>query len=705
MNLDSLVSSLNRVGGAVAKRLDKIGIHTISDLIYYFPFRYEDYRGVLAIKDLQAGMMVSVRAKVELIANRRSFKTRKIITEALISDGINSLRIVWFNQPYVIKNIKPGDTFLFTGIVKADMLGPQLIAPNYERTINSENVLVAKLVPIYYLTAGLSQKHLRFLVKQAIATVKDLPDYLPAEILEEYDFLPLHLALQGIHFPEDEIDLANSQKRLKFDELFLMQLKSELSRRKRQEYQAPMIRFKEQEIKEFVKQLPFILTKSQKISTWEILRDLEKSTPMNRLLSGDVGSGKTVVSAISVYCTVLNGFQAIMMAPTEILAKQHFESFKKLLSKDLNIALLTRSQFLGVVDNQVVEFKKKDLIKCIGEGQFDVVLGTHALLSEKIVLNKLALVVIDEQHRFGVRQRKEIKEKITGLNGLTAHFLSMTATPIPRSLALTMYGDLDLSIIDELPIGRKIVTTRLVESYNRQKAYDFIATQVKKGRQAFVVCPLIAPANNFTSDEDDQLVFFDLINEKKSVMKEYEYLSKQVFLNLNVGYLHGKMSGKEKDVVMQKFKNKEIDILISTAVIEVGVDIPNASVMMIEGAERFGLAQLHQFRGRVGRAEHQSYCLLFTTNETSSNTLDRLKFFEKNNSGFKLAEKDLETRGPGEVYGTLQSGQEMWRLARPTDCQLIKIARVAAVKIVVKLDQYPKLKEKIKDFIEGTHWE
>ncbi|MFA6547577.1 MAG: ATP-dependent DNA helicase RecG [Candidatus Magasanikbacteria bacterium] len=705
MNLESSVSSLNRVGEAAVKRLDKIGIHTIEDLIFYFPFRYDDYCGVLKIKDLQEGAMVSVRAKVELIANRRSFKTHKILTEALVSDDTGSLRIMWFNQPYVIKNIKPGDIFLFTGTVKADMLGLQLIAPNYERAVSSENVLTAKLVPVYYLTAGLSQKHLRFLMKQALFVAQSLPDYLPSEILEEQDFLPLNLALQRIHFPEDENDLANSQKRLKFDELFLIQLKSELSRQKRQLEQASKIQFKENEIKELVKRLPFTLTKSQKISTWEILKDLEKNNPMNRLLSGDVGSGKTVVAAISMYCAVLNGFQTIMMAPTEILAKQHFESLAKLLGKNLNIALLTRSQFLGSVNNQVIEFKKKNLIQCIGEGQFEVVLGTHALLSEKIVLNKLALVVIDEQHRFGVQQRKLIKEKITGLNGLSAHFLSMTATPIPRSLALTMYGDLDLSVIDEMPIGRKAVTARLVESYNRQKAYDFIAAQVKKGRQAFVVCPLILPTNNLTGDDVGQLALFDSANEKKSVMKEYEYLSKQIFPNLNIGYLHGKMPPKEKDAIMEKFKKGEINILISTAVVEVGIDIPNASVMMIEGAERFGLAQLHQFRGRVGRAQHQSYCLLSTTNETSGVTLERLKFFEKNNSGFKLAEKDLETRGPGEVYGTSQSGQEMWRLARPTDYELIKIARTMAKRFAMKLKKYPKLKEKIKDFITETHWE
>jgi ATP-dependent DNA helicase RecG len=328
MDLIKTVSSLNRVGAVVAKKLNKIGIHTIGDLIYYFPFRYDDYQGVLTTKELKEGMMVSVRAKVELIANRRSFKTRKIMTEALISDDAGSLRIIWFNQPYVIKNIKPGDTFLFTGVVKTDMLGPQLIAPSYERVVGAENVLSAKLVPIYYLTAGLSQKYLRFIIKQALADIKNLSDYLPTEILEEYDLLPLDLAIKGIHLPDSQNDLVNSQRRLKFDELFQIYLKTELSRQKRQQQKAPRVEFKESKIKELVKQLPFDLTKAQKLATWEILKDLEKASPMNRLLSGDVGSGKTVVAAVNMYCTVLNGFQSVMMAPTEILAKQHFESLK-----------------------------------------------------------------------------------------------------------------------------------------------------------------------------------------------------------------------------------------------------------------------------------------------------------------------------------------------------------------------------------------
>ncbi len=702
MNLEMPISSLNRVGDAIAKRLNKIGIHTTHDLIYYFPFRYEDYRGVLKIKDLKEGLAVSVKARVEIVANRRSFKTHKMITEVLVSDDTGSLRITWFNQPYIIKNIKVGETLLFSGAVKSDMIGVQLIAPAYEKILE-ENIYTAKLVPIYFLTAGISQKYLRFLIKQALTAVKNIVDYLPNHILEENDFIPLAVALSGIHFPNDEIDLKNSLRRLKFDELFLMQMKGEVSRQLRTRERAPMLKFKEQGIKEFVSELPFVLTKTQKISTWEILKDMERSFPMNRLLSGDVGSGKTVVAAISMYCTVLNGFQVAMMAPTEILAKQHFDSLSKLLGKKLNVALLSRSYSLGVVDNVLINYKKKDLFDEIGSDKFQIIIGTHALLTEKVKLNKLGLVVVDEQHRFGVQQRKIIKEKSQTSNKKSVHFLSMTATPIPRSLALTMYGDLDLSTIDEMPVGRKAVITRVVEEYNRQKAYDFITQQVKKGRQIFVVCPLIVDVQSETNK--GQLKFFDSGNEKKTVMKEYENLSKNIFSNFKVGYLHGKMTGKEKDLVMEKFKKGELDILVSTAVVEVGVDIPNASVMMIESAERFGLAQLHQFRGRVGRSSHQSYCFLFTTGVGAVTVSDRLKFFEKNNSGFKLAEKDLETRGPGEVYGTQQSGESQWRLAGPFDVELIKIARKSAVLLAADLGKYPVLKEKMDDFILHNHWE
>lgn len=686
MNLNTKITSLEKVGAAVAKKLDKIGIHTFEDLLFYFPHRYEDYQGAVVIKEMKEGQAVSVKAKVELIANRRSFRSRKVMTEALVSDESGSLRIVWFNQPYVIKNIKVGDELVFSGTVKGDMLGCELVNPSYSRAVLSDESATPKLVPIYYLTAGLSQKYLHFLVSQALTAVKDVPDYLPSEILEEYDLLPLHDALRGIHFPLDQVDLANAQKRLKFDELFLIQLKAEIARRGRSVQPAPVLEFKEKEIKDFVAGLSFELTKSQRVSAWEILKDLNRNFPMNRLLSGDVGSGKTVVAAMALYSAYLNGYQAVLLAPTEILAKQHYDSISRLFKNfEIPVCLYTRSQYIKNIGEENVESKKfkKEIVENINSGKIAVAIGTHALLSEKIEFKKLGLAIVDEQHRFGVEQRQEIKQKGKGV-----HFLSLTATPIPRSLALTLYGDLDLSVIDEMPIGRKVIMTRLVEAHNRSKAYEFIRKQIKQGRQAFVVCPLIE----------------NITDEKKSVLKEYDKLSKEIFPDLKVGFLHGRLKSAEKEMIMSKFKNKEIDILVATSVVEVGIDIPNASVMMIEGADRFGLAQLHQFRGRVGRSEHQSYCFVFT-DAFSHSTKDRLEFFEKNNSGMMLAQKDLETRGPGEVYGTTQSGLEGLRLAKLNDLDLIKIVRESAAKCAENLSHYPLLKQKMKSFEQSVHLE
>ena len=685
MNLKSPISSLEKVSPVIAKKLKKIDLHSVADLLFHLPFRYEDYQGVMSIKSLQEGTTASIVGKVELIANRRSFKSRKMMTEALVSDASGSLRIVWFNQPYVLKILKPGSEWQFSGMVKADMLGPQLVGPLFEKPVSAQTAS-PKLLPIYSSTAGLSQKLLRFLVEQALLFLKNIPDWMPEFILEDYDLLPLSAALHGVHFPADQNDLKNSIKRLKFDELFLIQLKAELSRRSRSMELAPTLNFKEKEIKEFVAKLPFALTQAQKLSAWEILKDLAKNVPMNRLLSGDVGSGKTVVAAMALYSAVLNGYQSVLLAPTEILAKQHFDSLSRLFAHlDVPVCLYTRSQYVKNEAEENVESKnlKKEIVEHIKDGKIAVAIGTHALLSENIVFKKLGLAIVDEQHRFGVGQRQDIKQKGKGV-----HFLSLTATPIPRSLALTLYGDLDLSLIAEMPLGRKPIMTRLVEPYNRKKAYEFIRQQIKQGRQAFVICPLI-------EDSGD---------EKKSVLKEYKKLSEEIFSDLNVDFLHGKLKSKDKELAMEKFKNNQTNILVSTSVVEVGVDIPNASVMMIEGAERFGLAQLHQFRGRVGRSVYQSYCFVFTDNNTEK-TLERLQFFEKNNSGFKLAEKDLETRGPGEVYGTQQSGDEQLRLAKLTDLEIIKMARSAAIEAINRLDKLPLLRQKMKDFEEKVHLE
>lgn len=669
----------------MAKRLSRIGIHTVRDLLYYFPFRYEDFREVVPIKELVEGQSVTVKGTLELIANRRSFKTRKIITEALVSDPTGSLRVVWFNQPFLTENLHPGDTLSLSGTVKADMLGTQLVSPIYEKATAEESVHTARLVPIYGATEGLTQKQMRHLVKQVMTVVDLVPEWVPEKILQTHDLVPLKDALKGIHFPIDDNDLASATKRLKFDELFVLQLQAEIGRKERVDTSAPAVAFHEAEIQEFVKKLPFRLTRTQKVAAWEIIKDIVTPKPMNRLLSGDVGSGKTVVAALALYNTALSGFQGVLMAPTEILAAQHFESLQKVLA-GLPIALHTRTQHFLAESGKVEKHSKAYMTELIEEGKAAVIIGTHSLITEDVHFKNLGLVIVDEQHRFGVMQRKVIKEKGKGV-----HFLSMTATPIPRSLALMLYGDLDVSIINELPVGRKKIITRLVEPMNRDKAYTFIREQVQKGRQVFVVCPLIEENPSAQS-------------EKKSVMVEYEKLSKKIFPELKVAFLHGKLKPTEKESIMGDFKDNKTNILVATSVIEVGVNIPNASVMMIEGADRFGLAQLHQFRGRVGRSDHQSYCLLFT-DSFSKVAEERLKYFETHHDGFSLAEKDLEIRGPGEIFGTEQSGAMQLRLAKLTDRELVKAARDAAKDILQHLSDHPALQKTLQEVEKSIHLE
>ena len=717
MFLSTPVSQLNKVGKTTATHLKRLNIKNIRDLLSYFPFRYEDYRQVYKISELKSGMTATVLARVEFINSKRSRRRGKNITEAMLSDDSGSLRAVWFNQPFIAKNLQTGDQIYLSGKISDDMFGVKMNSPYYEKNKNIQTH-TARMVPMYPLTHGITQKQMRFLVEQALPVTEKMKDWIPEKVLEKFDLVPLKDSLQGIHFPKDDVDLKQSTDRLKFDELFLLQLKSEITRAKRTQEKAPKINFFESEIKSFVASLPYKLTDTQRVSTWEILQDLQKGIPMNRLLSGDVGSGKTIVAGICLLDVVLNGYQGVLMAPTEILATQHYDTLCKLLGDKVRIAILTNSQSKIINHKSKIESKsgqKKEMLNKIEHGEVDMVIGTHALLGDKVNFSKLGMVVVDEQHRFGVEQRKTIKNKmkdhpspLLGKEGITGtHFLSMTATPIPRSFALMVYGDLDISIISQMPLGRKKIMTRLVEEHNRQKAYEFIHAQVKQGRQVFVICPLIEEKK---AEEENGIEItgyqpnWNVSLEKKSVMSEYEKLSKTIFPDLRVGYLHGKMKGEEKDSIMKKFKNKEIDILVSTSVVEVGVDIPNATVMMIEGAERFGLAQLHQFRGRVGRSEYQSYCFLFPQKQAQKSS-ERLKYFEKENNGFKLAEKDLEIRGPGDVYGKVQSGEENLRLAKLTDQVLIKKAREAAKEIAVEFSKYSTIKAKFGAWEKSVHFE
>jgi len=558
------ISQFSRVGKTTAKYLERLGVRTAKDLLYYFPFRYEDFRQIVPIANLQEGAAVTVSGKLELIANRRSFRTRKIVTEALVADDTGSVRVVWFNQPFLADTLNTGDELFISGVVKVDALGPQFAGPVYEKKTGGEPTHTARLVPIYPLTGGVTQKQLRFLVKQALPLAASLPEWLPEKFQRDNRLISLPRALALVHFPSDTNDIQTATKRLKFDELFTLQLQAALARREFSERRAARLVFFEAEIQSLVKSLPFALTKSQKVAAWEILKGLDRDAPMNRLLSGDVGSGKTVVAAIALYTAVLNKYQAVLMAPTEVLAEQHYASLNGLLNSRARLGLLVQSSqrvSRGDLLGKTKAAQKRAFIKAIKSGEIDIVVGTQALLEDAVDFRNLALVIVDEQHRFGVMQRNIIKTK-----GRGAHFLSMTATPIPRSLALLLYGDLDVSQIRELPPGRKPVITRLVDPVNRNKAYQFIRDQIRRGRQAFVVCPLI-------EDTNPESV------EKKSVLSEYVKLAQKIFPDLRVRFLHGKLKAAEKEVALADFKNRQADILVATSVIEVGIDVSNATIM------------------------------------------------------------------------------------------------------------------------------
>ncbi|HCM67782.1 MAG TPA: ATP-dependent DNA helicase RecG, partial [Candidatus Kerfeldbacteria bacterium] len=591
--LSTEIRSLPGVGPKLEKRFSKLGIRTIQQLLANYPKRYDDFRTTIPIVRVSPGSRVHIKAKVDLIDNRRSPRRRMMITEALLSDETGSIKAVWFNQPFITRQLVPGDIAYFAGKAESDQYGFQLMSPTFEKR-KYEQTHTGRIVPVYGLTEDLTAKQIRYAVKLVLSAAKTIPDWLPQSVLAKYNLLPLNEAVTNIHFPSSAQNLLEAQRRLKFNELFLIQLRAAITREELKKEPAPPIPFNEEITKRFTGSLPFVLTNAQKKSSWEILQDIGKRQPMNRLLEGDVGSGKTLVAAIAIINAARAGYQSALMSPTEILAEQHFKTLTKLFEKEsVHVALLTGSV---AKINQQSTMTKKRLKEFATAGKIDVIIGTHALIQESVSFHRLGLVIVDEQHRLGVQQRKKLVRKAAAgqtrnpqsvtPNNLLPHLLSMTATPIPRSLALTVYGDLDLSIIDEMPKGRKEIITKIITPHKRQNTYDFIRQEIRSGRQAFVVCPLIDPSDKLGV---------------KSVKQEAERLDKEVFPDLRIGMLHGKLGTQRKERVMREMLEKKIDILCATAVVEVGIDIPNASVMMIEGAERFGLAQLHQFRGRVGR--------------------------------------------------------------------------------------------------------
>ncbi|MFA5051958.1 MAG: ATP-dependent DNA helicase RecG [Patescibacteria group bacterium] len=692
LSLDTEIEHLPRVGPAISKKLHHLGIGTMADLLQYYPFRYDDFSTIIPIIQLKPDIHCTIRAQVNLIANKRAWRRRMYVTECLVSDDTASLKIVWFNQPFITKLIKQGDVVYFSGKAEYSPYGLQLQNPTYEK-VKKEQTHTGRIVPVYSLTQNLTEKQIRYLVRLALPLAKAIPDWLPVEIVKKYHLIALPLAIREIHFPTNQKTLAQAIHRLKFNELLLIQLRTQSIRQSLAKKKAPNIPFDQPATKKFVSGLPFTLTDSQKKSSWQILQDINKESPMNRLLQGDVGSGKTVVAAMAMLNTVKAGFQSALMAPTEILAQQHYLTIYALLKNSgYTIGLLTRTSKTIQGENVSAAVMANQ----ITEGKVDIAIGTHALIQNKISFKQLGLVIIDEQHRFGVDQRKSLKLKNKShepyATSHTPHLLSMTATPIPRTLALTVYGDLDISTITELPAGRKKILTKIVPPEKRRSAYDFILKEIGQGRQAFVICPLI--------DESDKLGV-------KAATAEYQQLQKNIFPQLRIGLLHGKLPAHEKERIMKEFKDHHLSILVATAVVEVGIDVPNASVMMIEGAERFGLAQLHQFRGRVGRAEHQSYCFVFTDSD-SAKTKDRLDALVSAKNGFELAEKDLEFRGPGEIYGLRQSGFPELRLAKLTDHEIIQQTREASAWLFDQDDQlatWPYLAEKLVKFSQNLHLE
>ena len=697
LGLDSPVTALVGIGPRQAAKLARLGVRTIRDLLYLFPRRYNDFSSLKTINQLRYGEEVTV---IGTIWETKTRETRKgvVLVTSIIADGTGTIQATWFNQPHLAKSLRPGRQIVLSGKVD-EYLGRLVFqSPEWE-PLEAELIHTARLVPVYPLTKGISARWLRRLMKRTVDYwSKRSPDHLPAQIRRRAGLVDLETALSQIHFPDDEASLAQARRRLCFDEFFLIQLGVLRQRHIWRSQPGKAIAIDEELLRSFVESLPFQLTKAQERVLREIVGDLRKPQPMSRLLQGDVGSGKTVVATAAMLLTVASGYQAVMMAPTEILAEQHYKTITELLEgmskkkglrelKELRGASPSASSVPSIclLTGSLRPSEKEEIRRQIAAGEVDIVIGTHALIQEGVEFKNLGLAVIDEQHRFGVRQRAALRQK-----GYNPHVLVMSATPIPRTLALTIYGDLDISVIDELPPGWKEIKTKWLMPRERERAYSFVRSQIEKGRQAFIICPLI---------EESEKV------EAKAAVEEYERLRKEVFPDLKLGLLHGRMKAEEKEAVMAAFKRGELDILVSTPVVEVGIDVPNATVMLIEGADRFGLAQLHQFRGRVRRGKYQSYCLLLAESPSAEGQ-ERLRAIESIQDGFALAEKDLELRGPGEFFGTRQSGLPDLKLARLSDVRILEQARAEAQALFredpdLSKPEHRLLARKLEEFWKG----
>ncbi len=687
---DIAIVNLPNTRSITISKFKSLEINTYFDLLNYFPYRYEDYSIISTIEKLQPQETVTVQGKI-IEAKNQYTRSRITIQKIIIQDKTGNIEINWFNQPYLIRLFMIGQTISIAGLVK--QFGSKLTIEPKEYEVSAKRIHTGRIVPIYSEKKGLSSRIIRekmFYVLNNVVNDHRVNELLPTEIISFNNLIDEQTAYQQIHFPNN-LDIANkARERLAFDELFNLQLASNLIKKEWQKESVKNVltvgnAYMRSE-QQFIANLPFKLTNDQNKVVKETIVDLKKTTPMNRFLQGDVGSGKTVVASIACYLAFLNGYQALIMAPTEILAQQHYQTMLKLFSRNLNnnvpkISLITGSQY-KVSSIKHMNKPTKILNTKYSILNTDIIIGTHALLSEKIKFSKVGLVVIDEQHRFGVNQRALLKEKT-----LNSHLLTMTATPIPRTVALTLYGELDLSYIEEMPKGRQIIKTFIVPKEKRNDGYQWIKKQIKENNaQVFIVCPFIEESESET------------LKSVKAVKIEFENI-KKIFSEFKLSLLHGKIKSLEKQKIMSDFKKKKIDILVSTPVVEVGIDIPGATIMIIEGAERFGLAQLHQLRGRVGRSDKQSYCLLFSEN-MSEKTIKRLNFFCKNNLGIKLAEFDLINRGAGNIFGTEQHGFVNLKIANLSDFELISKTKKAVEYFVgkYKMEEWKELKNRIKKY-------
>lgn len=660
-----ILTKLNGIGPALAKTFGSIGIHTVHDLLHYFPRDYHDYSVIVPVASIKPGT-VTIKAEIKQAAGRYARRGLHV-TEAVASDDSGSVRLVWFNQPYRAGSLKPNQQYFITGKLEFRNSRYVIINPGIE-LVSDVPIHTARIVPVYRESKGVGTHLIRKTIAEAVKYLDTYTDVLPKPIIRTYDLYHYRDALHQLHFPESAETLKKAKRTMSFIEVFELMLASKLLKNEISAEIAPAIPFDQAIAKHFVESLPFKLTDAQRKCAWAILKDMEKPHPANRLVEGDVGAGKTVVAALAALMAMQSGYQVALLAPTEILARQHAESLVDMLQP------VGYGKYVSLLTGSLKASQKKQVQERLASGDIRFIIGTHALL-QGVVIPNLGLLIIDEQHRFGVEQRKELLKQ----TGKVPHVLSMTATPIPRSLALVLYGELDISLLDALPPGRKPIETKIVSPNSREPMENHIREELKSGRQAYVVCPTITEGKT----------------ESISAEATYKRL-RTVFKEFRVGLLHGKLKSAEKQRLMEEFMTGKISLLVATTVIEVGVNVPNATIMVIEGADRFGLAQMHQLRGRVGRSNHQAYCYVVPSDTRAPSR--RLLAFSQVSDGFRLAELDLELRGPGAIYGTLQHGQLDLRFANLQDAKLLAEARQAVADFLNKYDltDYPELTRRVR---------